>query len=75
MSAFLLPGLDKFAPGGAIVWQIAGVLVGVAAAGWTLYQLRGRPRAWLLRFLAVLAILLVLVWAAGVGVLWLMWAR
>lgn len=79
-SMFLLPALDAALPGGSLWWQVgagalalAGALrvwrrVGAAAPGALPH---GRPA----RVLATVAALLVLLWLAGVGILWLLWPR
>ena len=77
-SLFILPAWDDVLPGGAFSWQVAAIAM---ACGTALWGLRRMPRdasarlGWVVRMVAMAALLLALLWIAGVGLLWLIWPR
>lgn len=78
VAPFVLPAWDAHLPGGSIRWQVAAVALALAGASWGRRRLPARAaRAGVrvLRLAATAALLLALVWLAGVGLLWLVWPR
>jgi hypothetical protein len=77
-SAWVLPAWDAVLPGGAIVWQAGAVGLALIGAFHVRRRLSDAGRwsmAGVVRLAASAALVVALAWAAGIGVLWLVWPR
>lgn len=77
LATFLLPALDADLPGGSLPWQVAAVVLALAGALRVrrLAVAGRRTHIRLVRTVAMVALLVVLAWAGGVALLWLIWPR